>query len=730
MASRLDAPTITRRRSVLACARCRARRVKCDRAQPTCSNCKKAGALCQPAQQRYSPSVTSRAGTDKSEDYTRLSRLEEKVARLSREVDSTSPSRAQSRTSSLEKEDFRAEALRGNIISGPKPIYFSPISWGTFAEELNHAQNTHEEVPVQRGGFSYGQNPRMSLPDESLHEILLDVFRKRVDPLVRVLHLPTFLDQYRAFKQTMYQRDEISAQSLPSTYYPVNVLAPQQGECVNIPPTASPHQRSTSKPEALKLPSEAFVGLLYSVYYAAVVTLIEDPNQVEIGHGVDIFNLAATLKREVQERVMRIGTDTPRSSLQLLQGMVLVMALEPEPFDVQAQSLQLSVAISRARELGLHRDGSKFALGPIEIEVRRRIWAHLCILDTRYAEQLGCEPKIMSDSYDTCLPLSIDDMDLTDIEAQESERGSEMYKSHEEIESGQRRQSPFSLMTLTLISAEASRLLSHILTVRYQSQDAIANAPAAHVPHNGPRAHMGRLRCIDQFEQKYQTVYGLGRMDSSHPLQLLTSECAGLSVARASFLSRTMSWKEEYASMSAHRRDMETSDIATRTLDLIRRYTNTPFGWYTKHFRDPYSTTFLALNLARGVHVKEEKKRLACSVLTQLFPLDSTGRFLEHGLHRSRFGKLLLEATWSRQAHTTTQNFNPHAVMADNSHTSSVFPSSMSADMSILGLPACTAGSEHLQAAPSMYGNINAMMDDSLWASAVPGTGSSHSSWV
>jgi hypothetical protein len=69
MASRYDgrgdAPTITRRRHVLACARCRARRVKCDRAQPACSNCIKVGALCQPVQQTGSSgaSATSRPGS-------------------------------------------------------------------------------------------------------------------------------------------------------------------------------------------------------------------------------------------------------------------------------------------------------------------------------------------------------------------------------------------------------------------------------------------------------------------------------------------------------------------------------------------------------------------------------------------------------------------------------------------------------------------------------------------
>jgi hypothetical protein len=63
--------------------------------------------------------------------------LEQKMARLSREVDSISPSREPSHTPSLDEvSDRRAQTFRGNVISGPRSKYFSPFSWAAIAEEV------------------------------------------------------------------------------------------------------------------------------------------------------------------------------------------------------------------------------------------------------------------------------------------------------------------------------------------------------------------------------------------------------------------------------------------------------------------------------------------------------------------------------------------------------------------------------------------------------------------
>jgi len=63
--------------------------------------------------------------------------------------------------------------------------------------------------------------------------------------------------------------------------------------------------------------------------------------------------------------------------------------------------------------LGLHRDGAKLGLSPFDTEMRRRLWWGLCVLDVRAAEDYGSERAIQAHSFDTKLPLNINDADLS-----------------------------------------------------------------------------------------------------------------------------------------------------------------------------------------------------------------------------------------------------------------------------------------------------------------------------
>jgi hypothetical protein len=62
--------------------------------------------------------------------------------------------------------------------------------------------------------------------------------------------------------------------------------------------------------------------------------------------------------------------------------------------------------------MGLHRDGESYGLNPLDTNIRRSIWYHLCFLDIRTCEAQGPRPTIRKDDFDTKLPLNIDDIDL------------------------------------------------------------------------------------------------------------------------------------------------------------------------------------------------------------------------------------------------------------------------------------------------------------------------------
>jgi hypothetical protein len=46
------------------------------------------------------------------------------------------------------------------------------------------------------------------------------------------------------------------------------------------------------------------------------------------------------------------------------------------------------------------------------VELRRRLWAQICYLDFRAAEDHGFAPSIHESDFDTCRPVSLDDVDL------------------------------------------------------------------------------------------------------------------------------------------------------------------------------------------------------------------------------------------------------------------------------------------------------------------------------
>ena len=69
------------------------------------------------------------------------------------------------------------------------------------------------------------------------------------------------------------------------------------------------------------------------------------------------------------------------------------------------------IIVGIAQAMGMHRDSTSFSLDVVEIEVRRRIWWTLCVLDNRISEDCGLESHVPM-TMDTRLPLHVNDSDL------------------------------------------------------------------------------------------------------------------------------------------------------------------------------------------------------------------------------------------------------------------------------------------------------------------------------
>ncbi len=71
-----------------------------------------------------------------------------------------------------------------------------------------------------------------------------------------------------------------------------------------------------------------------------------------------------------------------------------------------------SLAIRIAQAMGLHNENTLSSRRPFDREMRRRLWWQICVLDSHAAEDRASNPVISADSFNTRLPLNINDENL------------------------------------------------------------------------------------------------------------------------------------------------------------------------------------------------------------------------------------------------------------------------------------------------------------------------------
>lgn len=152
-------------------------------------------------------------------------------------------------------------------------------------------------------------------------------------------------------------------------------------------------------------------SLVLSVCLSAVVTMTDEQCLRDLGERRPV--ILRCYKNAMQD----VFTSTnlwQTYSFQLLQAATLYVTCVRNHAEDPAYVWALTtVLIRRARKIGLHRDGTKLGLKPFEIEMRRRLWWHLCLLDMRTSEDQGTSPELLDVSSNVCLPLNINDDDIS-----------------------------------------------------------------------------------------------------------------------------------------------------------------------------------------------------------------------------------------------------------------------------------------------------------------------------
>ncbi|KAJ5636624.1 uncharacterized protein N7484_009937 [Penicillium longicatenatum] len=405
------------------CVTCRRRKVRCNKRSP-CSNCVKTNVECVFPPPGRAPRKSKRPPD--AELLSRLRRLEGVIQHLSdktgeagsvsslspiQTASSTLPSAAPTNTTANTSPpasinpktsvDFKAQngvcPFEDNdpkklapgkfenefgrlVIEEGRSRYVSNRLWASLGDEveelqdiLDHSSSEEEDFPSpdtshsgSQDGFLFGYHSlahslREYHPPLPKVSKFWEIYNENVAPLITILHKPTV-----------------------------------RGLLIE----AAQH------PEALDKNSEA---LVFSIYLSAIVS--SKPEDCLAKLGEDRKSAVKRYRFAVEQALARAGFLNTQS-LVLLQAAILFLICIRREDDSKFVWSMDAIVLRLAQGLGLHRDGTNFALKPFETEMRRRLWWHICLMDIRSSEDHGTDPLIHESMYDTRLPLNINDDDL------------------------------------------------------------------------------------------------------------------------------------------------------------------------------------------------------------------------------------------------------------------------------------------------------------------------------
>lgn len=177
-----------------------------------------------------------------------------------------------------------------------------------------------------------------------------DIFKENVDPLVKVLHIPT-----------------IQPMLLDAFTHPEKV--PKGLEC-----------------------------LMFAIYYGAVTSISNTECTEQWGE--DRTSLLLKYRFGLEQALARANF-LYCDEMIILQAFVVFLILLRRNDDARKIWTLTGLVVRIAQTLGIHRDGSHFDLAPFAVEMRRRLWWQVCILDARASEDHGCDPTIVEAQFDT-----------------------------------------------------------------------------------------------------------------------------------------------------------------------------------------------------------------------------------------------------------------------------------------------------------------------------------------
>ncbi|KAJ4163193.1 hypothetical protein LMH87_004937 [Akanthomyces muscarius] len=352
-----------------ACEPCAKRKVRCDRADPSCSNCKRR------KQDRC-------VYLDPSSD-ARIKRLEEIIRSLGGEALlnglSDTPDEAESGTSTGNKVANTSSVER----DVDRSIYLESQGWLSWVNVTRGRRDVISQLgpeatvhrPAKGLPHAFSGSP-MSLQTQQSSTLadsfratpeaakLWMMFRERVDPVARL-----------SFSWTLERlQSAVSDQSL--------------------------YKKLTAGERAL---------IVASCYFG-VVSLTKDECLAECG--ISKPDMLTAYRYHCEQSLIHINILTI-SDMESLKALCLYVKASVDMVSSQSLWSLMGLVCRSAELLGIHRDGELLGLGAVETEERRRLWWQIQHIDLIMAVKNGSTPLTFTCDWDSRLPLNIEDEEIS-----------------------------------------------------------------------------------------------------------------------------------------------------------------------------------------------------------------------------------------------------------------------------------------------------------------------------
>ncbi|KAH8692077.1 hypothetical protein BGW36DRAFT_303394 [Talaromyces proteolyticus] len=362
------------------CLSCHRRKVRCDHGVP-CANCSRYGYTCV-----YPTKNSDTAGkTPTLQNISnRLERIENLLSRFAESSRVATESVVEGGSSdSGGKSQTQVQPQSGTNVNATANQHPRKSTWELLLndgqeKEIKITQPTGLEIPPSQLQKSTNAHhtllaqPCTCAPSEIVSDVLelypdpqlalrlWTVYVKLVDPVLKILHIPT-------------------TQSIVVA----TILDPKSA-------------------------GSSTVALTFAIYFAAVTALSHDNENETIELPLEKPVLLKQYKMAL-DRLLVVTDLMNRPEMMALQALAIyVTCLRVHEVGRSVWVLN-GLAIRLAQSIGLDRDGACFQLSLFETEMRLRLWWHLCVLDSRAPEDQGLQPTVDVMNRGLRLPLNVND---------------------------------------------------------------------------------------------------------------------------------------------------------------------------------------------------------------------------------------------------------------------------------------------------------------------------------